>query len=409
MDGNELISTDYKQFTVASAGFNITEGNDGFSLAGLGRDAEHTDCYTACSTHSKTLTWNSFADAECLIMLKRGSNTVFNGTVSGNSFDVSDYYLSDSPDTEYVLTAKVRNKGESTANKINTISYKFVSGDHPSAPTIEAVSCDYARAIFTITDLDNSYDAIISIKSGSKLLYEDYMGQVLPKGSYTATAVLHRYPCAGISKAVSFKVTAEQEETGKVLRQTVTMISSREGTYNTVDRVDGNSMSIGKICWHGTNAQLLLQRIKLANPGELKANLEGTVLYEDISKPKTYWSTRTCSVEEKPILQKAISSDTAKLVQDAYADEFIYKYVEYGKNKKGITNPGALMFYCDLCIQGGSGAANRVANAVINSEVDEVTLDIIYQASLVDKTFKNYKTRRTAIYNYIKDTIGYAK
>ncbi|MBR6408535.1 MAG: hypothetical protein IKS19_08165 [Clostridia bacterium] len=402
-NGNQLIESESVDFSISSAGFNVGESG-GFMLSGMGRNIKHTDCFTACATHSKTLSWNSFDNAECAITLRRGSSTVFSGTVDGSSFDVYKYYLSGSPDTEYTLSAVVKPKGSSVSEPENTLSAKFVLGSHPSRPSISSVTSDYSRALFSAGSLGEPEIRIALSDSSGNTVYDDYAGQRLDEGKYSATASYRTYPCAGQSAAYSFSITSSQAAAGKVLSQAVDIISAREGTYSTVVRADGKSMSIGKICWHGVNAQLLLKRIMNADPALLKKELQGTTLYNDILKSTDYWKTRICSVAEKPVLSDAISTDTARLVQDAYAEEFIYQYYKYGSVNKKISNKGALIFYCDLSIQGGNGAANRIVNTISG----EVTLDKIYKASLSDSVMGRYSTRRTAVYNEIKK-LGYTK
>ena len=59
------------------------------------------------------------------------------------------------------------------------------------------------------------------------------------------------------------------------------IIMVNEGNYTTVVRDDVGAVSLGKICWHATNALNLLKEIVSLNPSQA-LNILGASLYNEI-------------------------------------------------------------------------------------------------------------------------------
>lgn len=397
-------------FEISYPKFNA--GTKEFSLDGFGMNKYHTDCYTACSTHSTLLKWTGYNDnnTKYIVNLTADGVTLVNKKqVSSNSFDLSDYYITTDPDVEYVLTVGVFSDnlpyvGVLDNSQPNVFEAKFVCEEHPSTPVISKVAVKYDALTCNISGCDNIYQAQLILKdSNKKVIYEDYQGEKLPVGSYYVCAYIDRFNCSDVSADVSFKVTQDDVGLYKIVSDAVNIIIAEEGGYTTVVKKDVNALSIGKICWHGVNAHLLLCNIMDANPAELKANLEGSTIYEELLQDSNTWSTRTVNDTEKAILQKALATDNSKMVQDAMADDFIYDYISYGISK-GIEDGGMLIYFADLCNQGGKGGANKVLQTL-----DEFTLDALHKAALASSTYGPYASRRNRVYEAITKTYGYDK
>lgn len=411
-DSGILISDCAEQisFNISYPKFNA--GTRDFSLDGLGMNKYHTDCYTACYTHSSLLKWTGYNDKNTKYIVNLTANDqilVDHEQVSSNSFDLSDYFITTDNDVEYVLTVGVFSdnlpyNAVLDSSQPNVFEARFVCEPHPSTPVVSKVAVEYDALTCKVSDCDNIYQARLIIKdSKKKVIYEDYQGEKLPVGSYYVCAYIDHFNCSDVSEDVSFQVTQEDVDLYKVVSDAVEIIIAQEGGYTTVVKKDVNALSIGKICWHGANAHLLLCNIMDANPAELKANLEGSTIYEELLQDSSTWSRRVVDDTEKAILKIALATDNSIKVQDAMADEFIYDYISYGI-KKGIEDEGMLIYFADLCNQGGKGGANTVL-----STLDEFSLDALHEAALASSTYGPYASRRNRVYTAITETYGYAK
>ena len=164
---------------------------------------------------------------------------------------------------------------------------------------------------------------------------------------------------------------------------------TNEGTYTTVVRNDNGSLSIGKICWHGTNALNLLKDIVAKNPTQALGIL-GSSLYNEIITYSS-WETKIPTVNETAVITVLLSTAESRDIQDKTAWEYISRYVEHGI-ELGITEPEALIFFADYENQmGRNGAASFYYNVMRN--YGEVNLGTLFSAS-------SKNARRVRTYNF---------
>ena len=188
----------------------------------------------------------------------------------------------------------------------------------------------------------------------------------------------------------------------KIRSDAVKIIVAQEGTYNSVSLDDNGALSVGMMQWHGPNAHDLMKSIRDRDPALARELLKGTTIYNELDQANYTWNKRILASSEKTPVANFISSAIGKQQQDLFAENYMNDYITRAKNR-GITSGGAIIFYCDLAIQGGPGNANGVSNLITGT----VTLDKIYQASLNHYVMGQYSSRRTKVYNSIK-ALGYS-
>ena len=205
-----------------------------------------------------------------------------------------------------------------------------------------------------------------------------------------------------VEKTVEITDTSSLNTDAAIRKAATDIIVKQEGTYNSVNVNDNGALSVGMMQWHGPNAHDLMKSIRDRDTTLARQLLAGTTIYDELSQQNYTWNTRILKASEKDPVSKFISSNVGKEQQDIFAENYMNTYITRAKNR-GITSGGALVFYCDLAIQGGPGNADGVANLVSGT----VTLDKIYQASLNHYVMGQYPSRRTAVYNAIR-AYGYS-
>lgn len=167
------------------------------------------------------------------------------------------------------------------------------------------------------------------------------------------------------------------------------IIMVNEGNYTTVVRDDVGAVSLGKICWHATNALNLLKEIVALNPSQALSIL-GASLYNEIVISSS-WEGRIVTKAEASALSVLLATSESRYVQDKTAWKYISEYVQHGIDL-GITEPEALVFFADFENQNGrTGAANYYYEVM--SKYGRVNLATLYECS-------SKNSRRTRTYNF---------
>ena len=167
------------------------------------------------------------------------------------------------------------------------------------------------------------------------------------------------------------------------------IITSNEGTYTTVLRNDNGALSIGKLCWHATNALNLLKEIIAANPSQALSIL-GVALYNEVIT-SSYWESRILTQAEASVIAVLLSTSESMTVQDTVAYTYISGYIQHGM-RLGITEPVSLVFFADFENQSGYAGASNFYSEVM-STYGRVTLATLYECS-------SKNARRTKTYNF---------
>ncbi len=194
---------------------------------------------------------------------------------------------------------------------------------------------------------------------------------------------------AGILAVTAFPLCASANTFNRIVNAATEIIMINEGNYTTVVRNDNGSLSIGKICWHGTNALNLLKDIVALNPTQA-LNILGSDLYNEVITYSS-WETKIPTANEAALITILLSTAESREVQDKRGWEYVSSYVEHGK-ALGITEPEALVFFADYENQMGRTGATNFYYQVKNN-YGTVNLGTLYSAS-------SKNSRRVRTYNF---------
>lgn len=178
------------------------------------------------------------------------------------------------------------------------------------------------------------------------------------------------------------------------------VIFAEEGGYDSINGNDNGAISVGRIQWHAGRAKDLLTQIRSTNTAQFDslANSNGASALTSDLNMSSWNSYIVSSGSAKYNAIKAIlGTSESKTVQDEQVNKDVSGYIEAGK-KKGITDPGALIYWADLYNQGGAGGANVCYNAAAKP----ITLDSLHNGAMSTYMGK-YSSRRTRVYNKIKE------
>ena len=202
------------------------------------------------------------------------------------------------------------------------------------------------------------------------------------------------------------------------------MYQTLEGYYWSVTRDDRGAVSIGFMQWHGENAHKLLKKICAAAPNESKQKL-GTALYNEVVNTPVYaynaetgkwqssWQYRILTKEEGEKVSALINTQIGRQCQDETANEFIRGEAERGW-QRGIRTEAALLYYCSIENQYGSGGARDVlgdARAAVGlSDEDSINSlnefhNAVVQAAVNWKYIRDHLTYRKNVYKYLTETL----
>lgn len=192
-----------------------------------------------------------------------------------------------------------------------------------------------------------------------------------------------------IIMSVPFYAFAQNVTFEQIVNASLYIIVYNEGTYTTVIKNDNGALSIGKICWHGTNALNLLKKIVALNPSQA-FNILGASLYNEIVTSSS-WDTRIATASEASALAILLATAESHQIQDESGYEYVSGYITLGQSL-GITEAQALVFFADYANQNGRmGAANFCRN--VQNSYGTATLGTLFAAS-------TQSARRTRTYNF---------
>lgn len=200
--------------------------------------------------------------------------------------------------------------------------------------------------------------------------------------SFITTVVL-------ILTATPVNIFAQTATFEQIVNASVDIIVYNEGTYTTVINNDNGSVSLGKICWHGTNALNLLKKVVAKNPSQA-LNILGSALYNEIITSSS-WDNRITTNSEAAALSILLATNESHEVQDVSAYEYVSGYVTLGQSA-GITEAQSLVFFADYANQNGRTGAVNFYKKVLNT-YGEINLATLYAGS-------SQNSRRTRTYNF---------
>ena len=144
------------------------------------------------------------------------------------------------------------------------------------------------------------------------------------------------------------------------IADTSAMISRMEGGLNSVNPNDNGSVSLGKMQWHGTNAQAMLSQMRQQDPTYFDNKMGKGMLNGDWSK-KTFSDQDTANYKSL-FDDKGMASKYAGVQEDLQM-KFVNQYVEAGKSL-GLRDEKAIMFFADLANQYGLGKKGGYDGAI---------------------------------------------
>ena len=184
-----------------------------------------------------------------------------------------------------------------------------------------------------------------------------------------------------------------------VIRAVLVVFRCREGTYDSVNRDDNGALSLGKLQWHGGRALELMKEICSADPANALASLGDALFREITTAGRGAWDCRILNSEEGALFGRLLGSPVSMRIQDSMAKKDISVYLSHARTY-GIRTAEAMVYYCDIENQYGTGGAadlvSRVKGLLGKSTIDSVDE---FHGALVRVT-SNYLNRRNWTYEY---------
>lgn len=163
------------------------------------------------------------------------------------------------------------------------------------------------------------------------------------------------------------------------------------------------AITIGAGQFFGVEAKELLLRIQKADPEQFK-KLDTAGIDKDL-KTADWNNYRVSKGSTKAkCIQKIISTDVGKKVQDDYLLEELEDHMKYTKEKLGVNNIYSQMMCANFIHQGGQNAATRIVERS-KSLYKSTELDFIYKSCQQDKEPNQvgmYKSRQKFVYEHLK-------
>ena len=177
------------------------------------------------------------------------------------------------------------------------------------------------------------------------------------------------------------------------------LISSHEGTYNSVNANDSGAVSVGKIQWHGDRA---LEVVRLA-ANYMGANgavaILGQSFYDEIMTASS-WASRSVNETEAAALRQLLGSEAGHRAEDEIGARDLSRYVNDGMSR-GLSNPTTLVYYCDLMNQ-WPVKAMEIARSTVASYGANASVDAIHAVAMDSAmgTGQYNEMLRIRAYNY---------
>ncbi len=194
-------------------------------------------------------------------------------------------------------------------------------------------------------------------------------------------------------------VRADMITDDNIVEAILVVFRCKEGTYDSVNRNDNGALSIGKLQWHAARALDLLKNIVSMDSATAYHLLGESLYYEIVGASRNAWNSRVLNPAEGASISALLGTEMAMAVQDATGRQDILSYMNRGRNL-GIQTPEALVYYCDLENQYGSGGAASLVRQV-KSMLGKSTIDSLeeFHTALLQAT-GNYHSRRNWTYEY---------
>lgn len=169
---------------------------------------------------------------------------------------------------------------------------------------------------------------------------------------------------------------AAQPDDYAIANAALQLISSHEGTYNSVNANDSGAVSVGMIQWHGERAHEVV-RLAAQYLGAAEAiNILGQSFYDEIMNTSLRWDSRSVNSEEAAALRQLLDTPAGHRAEDEIGTRDLANYVKRGRSF-GLTNPATLVYYCDLTNQ-WPVQADKIAAQTVNTYGADASVDKIH-------------------------------
>ncbi|QXE18946.1 hypothetical protein [Clostridium sp. 001] len=168
-------------------------------------------------------------------------------------------------------------------------------------------------------------------------------------------------------------------ESDNFIIQVSEIITYNEGYYDTINRNDGTSSSIGILQWNGYRAKNLLKIIISKNEEQAKAILDGTTILADINKDDDFWNSKILDDIECEKISELLRTEEGMKCQYELRMRDVKAYINHGKSL-GIKDEKALAYFADLENQLGCYMAENIIKSIDSGK--ELTIYEILQASV---------------------------
>ncbi|OBR92849.1 hypothetical protein CLRAG_21420 [Clostridium ragsdalei P11] len=190
-------------------------------------------------------------------------------------------------------------------------------------------------------------------------------------------------------------------ESDNFIIQVSEIITYNEGYYDTINRNDGTSSSIGILQWNGYRAKNLLKIIISKNEEQAKAILDGTTILADINKDDDFWNSKILDDIECEKISELLRTEEGMKCQYELRMRDVKAYINHGKSL-GIKDEKALAYFADLENQLGCYMAENIIKSIDSGK--ELTIYEILQASVSYSDVLARKQRPMYTYKKIMNT-----
>lgn len=154
------------------------------------------------------------------------------------------------------------------------------------------------------------------------------------------------------------------------------LISSHEGTYNSVNANDSGAVSVGKIQWHGERAHEVVRLAATYLGASNAIAILGQSLYDEVMS-SVRWDSRSMNSVEAAAVSKLLDTEAGHRAEDEIGARDLSAYVRQGMSI-GLADPSTLVYFCDLYNQ-WPVKANEIARTTVATYGAYATVDKIHE------------------------------
>ncbi|MBQ9045099.1 MAG: S-layer homology domain-containing protein [Oscillospiraceae bacterium] len=191
---------------------------------------------------------------------------------------------------------------------------------------------------------------------------------------------------------------AADKSDAEIAAAALELISSHEGTYNSVSANDSGAVSVGKLQWHGERAHEVVRLAATYLGASGAVSILGQSFYNEIMGSSS-WNSRKLNSTEAAAVGQLLSTDAGHRAEDDLGVRDLTGYINSGRSY-GLSRPAVLVYYCDMYNHWPAESVKVAKSAVASvGSGAAVTLDVIHNTAM-NSGFGNYATLRNKAYTY---------